>query len=112
MCSSPVWFNDKLYLMSAQISKASNTSHFCTFDGATGEELYCPDESSGYFFFSAIIDHGADKHPASGSSDRRGTVPKGHLVKAGGAPVRVQMRSKGKEPGCNVGAWTSTDLKT
>ena len=43
LCSSPLWFNQTLYLMSSRIS---NVSHFCIFDGATGEQLSCPPSSN------------------------------------------------------------------
>ena len=60
LCSSPIFFKDKLYLVSSRIGKTH--SFFCVFDAASGATVSCPEESQDHFFFSSIVDHtrGAD----------------------------------------------------
>ena len=116
LCSSPLWFNNTLYLMSSREkdeSQGLNSSHFCIFDGYTGEQRSCPESSSGHFFFSAIVDHGHDiAHPTVwvfGSAwDRSHKPPDGKGWGVG--PCADALNGKGG--GCHVGVWKSTDLKT
>jgi hypothetical protein len=96
--------------MSSRIDKMS---HFCIFDGATGEQLSCPESSNGHFFFSAIVDHGDDGQPATvwvfGSAWDRAQKPAGGK---GWGPGPCADALQGTGGGCHVGVWKSTDLTT
>lgn len=123
LCSSPVWFHNKLYLVSSRID---NVSHFCVFDGATGATVTCPPSSNGHFFFSAVVDHSAVDHDLSHSSDEpsaRSSNSTEALWVFGSAWDRAQHSEgepgwgtgpcadamQGKGPGCHVGVWGTTD---
>ena len=52
--SSPIYFNGRLYLMQSQMGNFAPDGKphgfFCVFDGETGDEVVCPESSSGHAF--------------------------------------------------------------
>ena len=124
LCSSPIFFKDKLYLVSSRIGKTH--SFFCVFDAASGATVSCPDESQDHFFFSSIVDHtrGADaatvwvfgsawnraNKSAVGVSATAEQRARSSTIGWGSGPC--DDASRGEGPGCHVGAWRSTDMKS
>ena len=111
LTSSPIWFKNKLYLVSSRIGHAH--SFFCVFDGATGQNISCPESSYDHFFFSSIVDHTRGEENQTvwvfGSAWNRANRTS-HGGSWGSGPC--EDASRGVGPGCYVGAWSSQDMTT
>ena len=130
LCGSPLWFRGKKYWMASKIDEPSmpGHSHFCLHDGATGESLSCSGKD--HFFFSSIVDHtgnstaeekiwvfgsawnranrSAESESEAGDHDR--ARARSNTSGWGSGPCAAAAQGKGA--GCEVGAWSSSDLKT
>lgn len=115
--SSPFYFHDHLYVMQSEMGNfpPDNQPHsyFCVVDSFDGSKINCPNNSVGYAFFSAIVDHvgpvetlwvfGSNWDRAQ--SHRPGCAP-------WGCGSCAAVASGNQSAQCLVGAWKSTDLLT
>jgi hypothetical protein len=116
--STPMFFGGKLYLMQSMMGHFAPDggphSYFCIFDGETGEEVACPESSSGHAACSGIVDRasvpGRERAYVFCSAwDRANHTscpppPAGAFTWGCGACSRPG--------GCYVGAWSSGDMRS
>jgi hypothetical protein len=112
-------------------------SFFCVYDALTGEKIVCPESSSRYAFCSAIVDHTVPAEQQlwvfCSAWDRANhsycpQPPPPPPPARGGVFATAEQRARSSTvgwgcgacsdaqrhtgPGCHVGAWSTTDLKS
>eukprot|EP00041_Stephanoeca_diplocostata_P020354 m.453638 g.453638 ORF g.453638 m.453638 type:complete len:426 (-) comp21553_c0_seq1:403-1680(-) len=126
--ASPLWFNEKLYLMQSVMGEMPADrsqgvhSYFCVYDAVSGEMVACPQSSSGWAFFSSIVDRTEkpdrvwvfgsawDRANHTGNGQNSSMVCNGTAPGNWGCGSCALARSGRPDVSCSVGAWSSEDL--